>query len=228
LLKTLLEIPAGDSGNRRQERQMSHESHDNQVNQRNQAGASLIDVLIALTVIGILISVATVRIAAARDGLRLTNSAQILSAYMEKARLAAIRCHCSTTIQITSTGSYDVTGPLKSATVETITYPLEPTVTFQGLTLPLTITFDWRGRADQDYHLTLSNAQGSKTVDLSGGGDIKLNSTADYTYTPTIQAVMPTDLSDGAADSYVSHFANNNSNSNATVANPKNHKKPKK
>jgi len=39
---------------------------------------------------------------------------------------------------------------------------------------------------------------------------------------------MPTDLSDGATDSYVTHFANNNSNTAVVVVNPKNHKKPKK
>ncbi len=207
---------------------MSNENYHYQIKRNNEAGSSVIDMLVVLTVIGIVLSVAVVRIAVARDGLRLTNSAQVLSAYLEKARLAAIRCHCSTTVQISSTGSYMVTAPLKSATVETINYPLEPTVTFQGLTLPLTITFDWRGRADQDYHLTLSNTQGSKTVDLSGGGDIKLDSSADYTYAPTIQAIMPTDLSDGATDSYVTHFANNNSNTAVVVLNPKNHKKPKK
>src|SRR5438552_3457741 len=206
---------------------MSCENYDCQIKRKSEAGNSLIDVLIVITVLAIVLSFAMVKIAAARDGLRLTNSAQVLSAYLEKARLAAIRCHCSTTIQISSTGSYSVTGPLKSATVETINYPLEPTVTFQGLTLPLTITFDWRGRVDQDYHLTLSNAQGSRPVDLSGGGDIKLDSVVDYTYAPTIQANMPTDLSDGATDSYVTHFANNNTNT-AVVVNPKNHKKPKK
>ena len=204
---------------------MSHENHDSEIKRRSEAGHSLIDMLIALTILGILVSFAVPRIAATRDALRLSNSAQIMSAYLEKARLAAVRCHCSTTVQISSTGSYTITAPLKSATVETINYPLEPTVTFQGLTPPLTITFDWRGRADQDYHLVLGNSQGTKTVDLSGGGSIKINSTADYTFAPTIQANVPTELSD---DSYVTHFANNNSNSNAAPVNPKNHKKPKK
>ena len=206
---------------------MSGENYNYKIRRDGEAGNSIIDLVAVLTVIGIVTSFAAIRIAAGRDGLRLSNSAQVLSAYMEKARLAAIRCHCSTTMQITTTGSYSVTGPLRSATVETMNYPLEPTVAFQGLTLPLTITFDWRGRADQDYHLTLSNAQGSRTVDLSGGGDIKLDSTADYTYAPTIQANMPTDLSDGSADSYITHFANNNANA-PIVVNPKNHKKPKK
>src|SRR5206468_3249230 len=118
---------------------MSCENYDCQIKRKSEAGNSLIDVLIVITVLAIVLSFAMVKIAAARDGLRLTNSAQVLSAYLEKARLAAIRCHCS----------------------------------------------------------------------------------------PTIQANMPTDLSDGATDSYVTHFANNNTNT-AVVVNPKNHKKPKK
>lgn len=205
-------------------------NRDNQYFQnrtKSEAGASLIDLMIALTVIGIVVSLAVVRITAARDAVRLSNSAQIMTGYLEKARLAAIRCHCSTTVQISSTAGYSITGPLKSATVETINYPLEPTVTFQGLTLPMTITFDWRGRADQDYHLTMANSQGTKRVDLSGGGGIKINSSADFSYAPTIQANVPTDLTQ---DSYLTHTVNSNSNTNTApvVVNPKNHKKPKK
>ena len=205
---------------------MSGEKNSYQVRRKREAGASLIDMLIVVAVISVVASSAMIQIAPARDGFRLANSAQILSAYLEKARLAAIRCHCSTTVEISSTGNYTITAPLKSATIETINLPLEPNVTFQGLTLPLTITFDWRGRADQDYHLTLSNTRGTRKVDLSGGGDIKLDSSADYAFAPTIQAVMPTDLSDGTADSYVTKFANNNTP--VVIANPKNHKKPKK
>jgi type II secretory pathway pseudopilin PulG len=225
IAEAILRIPPGNP-DPSPGKKMSYENYDYEIKRRSEAGHSLIDLLIALTILGIVVSAAVGGIAAARDAIRLSNSAQIMSAYLEKARLAAIRCHCSTTVQISSTGSYTITAPLKNATVETINYPLEPTVTFQGLTLPLTITFDWRGRADQDYHLTLSNPQGTKTVDLSGGGSIKINSTADYSHAPTIQANVPTELSD---DSYVTHFADNNSNSNtAPVVNPKNHKKPKK
>jgi Tfp pilus assembly protein FimT len=201
--------------------------NEHKAKRKREAGASVIDLLIVLTIIGIVTSFAVVNITAARAAMRLSTSAQVLSAHLEKARLAAIRCHCSTTVQISSTGNYTISAPLKNATNETITVPLEPNVTFQGLTLPLTITFDWRGRPDQDYHLTMSNTQGSRKVDLSGGGDIKVDSTANYTYAPTIQANMPTDLSDAAADSYVTSYANNNSNT-PVVVNPKNHKKPKK
>ena len=185
--------------------------------------------MITVVVIGIVTSFAVVGIVSARDNLRLSNSSRVLSSYLEKTRLAAIRCHCSTTVQISSTGSYSVTGPLRSPTSETMTIPLDPNVNFQGLTLPLTMTFDWRGRADNDYHLTISNSQGTKTVDLSGGGDIRVNSTSSYTYAPPIQATLPTNLSDATADSYVTSYANNNSNTPAPPpANPKNHKKPKK
>ncbi len=183
--------------------------------------------LITLVVIAIVTSFAVVGIVSARNNLRLSNSSRVLSSYLEKTRLAAIRCHCSTTVQISSTGSYSITGPLRSPTSETLTIPLDPDVTFQGLTLPLTITLDWRGRADNDYHLAIANSQGTRTVDLSGGGDIRVNSTASYTSAPTIQANLPTNLSDAAADSYVTTYANNNTNT-TPPANPKNHKKPKK
>lgn len=199
------------------------------INLHDESGKSIVDLLITVVVIAIVTSFAVVGIVSARNNLRLSNSSRVLSTYLEKTRLAAIRCHCSTTVQITSTGSYSVTGPLRSPTSETMTIPLDPDVTFQGLTLPLTITFDWRGRADNDYHLAISNSQGTRTVDLSGGGDIRVNSTASYTYAPTIQANLPTNLSDATADSYVTSYANNNSNTPATPpANPKNHKKPKK
>jgi type II secretory pathway pseudopilin PulG len=197
----------------------------NRINFRDESGKGIIDLMITVVVIAIVTSFAVVGIVSARDNMRLSNSAGVLSSYLEKTRLAAIRCHCSTTVQISSTGSYSVTGPLRSPTSETMTIPLNPNVTFQGLTLPLTITFDWRGRADNDYHLAISNSQGTRTVDLSGGGDIRVNSTATYTYTPTIQANLPTNLSDGAADSYVTSYANNNT---TPPPNPKNHKKPKK
>lgn len=208
------------------------------INFRDESGKGIVDLLITLVVIAIITSVAVVGIVSARDNMRLSNSAGVLSAYMEKTRLAAIRCHCSTTLQISSVQSYSATGPLRSPNSETMTIPLDSGVTFQGLTLPVTITFDWRGRADNDYHLTLINSRGSRTVDISGGGDIKINSTADYSYISPIQANLPTNLSDAATDSYVTNYANNNSNSNSNSntntststkkTNLKNHHNPKK
>jgi Tfp pilus assembly protein FimT len=209
---------------------MNKRNFSRRVRDKRQAGVTILDALITLAVIGVVTSFAVVGINSARNNMNLSNSAQILSAYMEKARLAAIRCHCPTTLQIGSTGTFAVTAPLKSATSETLTLPLASGVTFQGVTIPTTITFDWRGRPDNDYHLTLTNQVNTKRVDLSGGGDVRLDSESNYTYAPTIQANMPTNLSDGAADSYVTAFANNNSNNsnNSNVTNPKNHKKPKK
>src|ERR1043166_2727561 len=191
---------------------------------RSEAGAAVIDMMIAATIMAIVVSFAVVNLTAAREGMRLATSAQTLRAYLDKVRLAAIRCHCSTTVTISNTSGYTMTAPLKSAASETVTFPLQPNVTFQGLTLPTTITFDWRGRSDNDYHLTLSNSSGSKTVDLSGGGDVKVNSTANYTYAPALNAAVPIDLSDAATDSYVTSFANNNTNS-TVIKNCKNHKK---
>ena len=199
---------------------------------KRQAGFSALDTLITVAVVAVVTSFAIVRISAAQENMRLARSAQVLSGYIEKARLAAIRCHCNTTLQVSGSGTYTVTGPLRSPTSEAQALPLDQNISFQNYSTPTTITFDWRGRPDNDYHLTLANSRGAtRNVDLSGGGDIKIDGTANYTYAPTVQAIMPTDLSDAAADSYVTGYANNNSNSNTNVTpppNPKNHKKPKK
>lgn len=195
---------------------------------RREAGVGTLDVLITVAVIAVVTSFAVIRISAAQDWLRLARSAQVLSSYIEKARLSAIRCHCNTTLQLSSSGAYTVSGPIRSATTETLSLPLDQDVTFQNFTAPVTITFDWRGRPDADYHLTLTNSRGTRRVDLSGGGDVKIDGTADYSYAPAIQASMPNDLTDASADSYITGFANNNSNTNTAVVNPKNHKKPKK
>ena len=189
---------------------------DSQTKRKHEAGAGVIDLMIVATIIAIVVSFAAVNLRAAREAMRLTTSSQVLGAFLDKARLAAVRCHCSTTVTISSTTGYRVTGPLKSATSEIVDFPLQPNVAFQGLTLPVTITFDWRGRPDNDYHLTLANSTGTRTVDLSGGGDIKLNSNADYTYAPNLNATVPTNLDDAATDSYVTSFANNNVN-NAVI-----------
>src|SRR6266498_4881415 len=141
-------------------------TQSNRINFRHESGKGIIDLMITVVVIAVVTSFTVIGVVAARNNLRLSNSSRVLSSYLEKARLAAIRCHCSTTVQISSTGSYSVTGPLRSPTSETMTIPLDPDVTFQGLTLPLTITFDWRGRPDNDYHLAISNSQGTRTVDL--------------------------------------------------------------
>lgn len=183
--------------------------------------------MISLTIMAIVVNFAVINLSAAREGMRLSGSAQVLRAYLDKVRLAAIRCHCSTTITISNKNGYTVAAPLKGPATETVSFPLQPNVTFQGLTLPMTITFDWRGRADKDYHLTLGNSTGTRKVDLSGGGDVKVDSNANYTYAPQLQATLPTDLTDAATDSYITSFANNNTN-NTVIVNPKNHKKPKK
>jgi Tfp pilus assembly protein FimT len=205
---------------------MNFTSH--QVKRSRERGSTILEMIIVAAIVGIITGYAVMRVTFARDSLRLTNSAQILSGYLEKARLAAIRCHCSSTVQIVDAGNYSVTGNLKDSSSQTLSVPLERNVTFQ--TQPETITFDWRGRADNDYPIVLVNSQNATiTINVRGGGDIKINSTADSTITPTINATnLPTDL---AADSYVTNFVNTSTNGTPTptpTPNPKNHKKPKK
>jgi len=200
-----------------------------QLDRPSEAGFSLPELLIVLVMIIMFTCFVGLRITWAQQSLRLTNSAQILSSYVERARLAAIRCHCTSTLQIINGNGYALTGYLNGASVETLSRSLEKDVQFG--TVAQTITFDWRGRTDKNYPVVLQTSRENLTVTIAGGGDTTISSNADYTYKPTINAALPTDLTDLAADSYLTSIAPSNSNSSTPVApppNPKNHKKPKK
>src|ERR1044072_7941802 len=127
-------VGAGSATGRHEPDNMRRFCSVNIAERNRQQGASLIDLMIATTVLAIIVSLAVVNISAAREGMRLSSSAQIRRAYLDKARLSAIRCHCPTTVTISSTGGYTVSAPLKSATTETVNFPLEPNVNLQGLT----------------------------------------------------------------------------------------------
>jgi hypothetical protein len=188
----------------------------------------MIEALIVATMVGILCCYAGLRIVWAQENLRLTNSAQILSGYVEKARLAAIRCHCTSSVQILNGTSYIVTGYLRGPSLETLSIPLESNIVFS--TTPQTITFDWRGRTNKNYPIVLRNSRKAITVNVAGGGDIAIDSNADYEYKPIVQATLPTDLTDLAADSYVTstNTSGGTNTPSAPPVNPKNHKRPKK
>jgi prepilin-type N-terminal cleavage/methylation domain-containing protein len=195
---------------------------------RREAGFSMIEVMLVATMIGVLSCYAGLRIAWAQDNLRLTNSAQILSGYVEKSRLAAIRCHCTSSLQIINNANYTVTGYLRGPSLETLSIPLESNIVFTSN--QQTITFDWRGRTNNNYPIIIRNSRRSVTVNVAGGGDVTINSNADYSFKPNIEAALPTDLTDLAADSYVtsSNTSGGSTPSSTPPPNPKNHKKPKK
>ncbi|MGI8654182.1 MAG: pilus assembly FimT family protein [Pyrinomonadaceae bacterium] len=122
-------------------------------------GFSVLELILVLTVIGIVSSFAYVRLAAAREVMRVTNSSREFTNFVQKARLDSIRRHATTaankaTVVINNATTYTVTGDFDGNGVTDSLRQLQQGVTFSAIasdgsavTLPITITFDWRGRA---------------------------------------------------------------------------------
>jgi type II secretory pathway pseudopilin PulG len=193
---------------------------------KGEEGRTLIEITIVASLIAVGTTLAAINIAPSQNAMRLRNSALVLTRYLEKARAAAIRCHCPATLQIVDGSNYKVSGVLSASGVnETRTVPLEPNITFG--TNPMTITYNWRGRADTTVDILLSSPAETTKVNVSGGGDVSIDTPFDSTYTPPVNGVNLTN--DITSDSIVStqKFTGPNS-SNGHQIKPPNHKAPKK
>lgn len=167
---------------------------------QHQRGFTLLQVLITLTIIGIISTFAFMAVARSRESVRLAGSNRELAAYLEKARADAVRRHGTASVQIlnvTPRTTYQVTMDFDgNGTTEQRVVTLQQGVQFAStLTLPLTVTFDWRGRtAVAVTYITMSNYTGTASVRVDAGGDISVNTI--YT-TPTggVTTSLPTTLS---------------------------------
>lgn len=118
-------------------------------------GVSIVEVLIVVVMISIVTAFAVIKIAGAQRAMRLNNSAREFVSWIEKARLDSIRRHAMSSgemarVTIASANSYTVTidqdGDGTLDPPRTITIPASHGTTFAGVTVPLTIRFNWRGR----------------------------------------------------------------------------------
>src|ERR1041385_68466 len=113
---------------------------------RDERGFTILQTLIALAVMGVICGFAVIGLASAKASLRLQNSVRQLSAYLEKARLDAIRRHGASSLVFSDTGTYVVTMDFDgSGTVSTRTIPFEQGVSVISTPLP-SVNFNWRGR----------------------------------------------------------------------------------
>src|SRR5690242_7034853 len=111
---------------------------------RDASGFTLIQITITIALIPVLSTFAIVGLSSARASLRLQNSVRQLSAYLEKARLDAIRRHSTSSVVFTDTSTYVVTMDFDgSGTVSTRTLPFENDVSIISTPLP-SVTFNWR------------------------------------------------------------------------------------
>ena len=162
-------------------------------------GFSLLQVLVALAVISVMVSLSVLGLRSARAGVRLQSSARAFAQNVEKARLDAIRRRATTHVEFTGASTYEITMDFtgSGAGTQTRSFTLDPNVVLatdaNGAAISASTTsypwadFDWRGRAGQcSMVFNMTNERGdSLVVQVAGSGDITVNKTA-ITGIPTI------------------------------------------
>jgi Tfp pilus assembly protein FimT len=186
------------------------------------AGVSLVEILLVMTLVGIVTSFALVSFRRSNRSFNVSGSSRTLSAYFEKARLDAIRRHAdpgvAPSIVLNSTSSYTVnidfngTGTPTTRTISlpqgtTLSYRLPPaTSSVDPSTTPITITYDWRGRASSNVVITLADSTSGVTpssLAVGIAGDISPDSTV------TGPVVTPTPITTIGTTSGAKNMAGN-------------------
>jgi Tfp pilus assembly protein FimT len=173
----------------------------------SEAGISVTELLVVIVVIGVVSSFALANFLTAGKSAKLSGATRTLSTYLEKARVDSVRRHGGASVNFNSATSYTVnidfgTG---TATARTITLPpgtslqysLPPAATsIDPATTPLTITYDWRGRAGSKALITVTDSTtgvGSSTVSIGAVGDVSADTTVSGPVsTPTPQTTVST------------------------------------
>jgi len=147
----------------------------------DEKGTTLLQVAIVVAVIGIVSAFAIISFSSTRANLRLQNSTRQLAAYIEKARLDAIRRHDSSSVVFTNENTYNVTMDFSGGgTVTTRTFQFEDGVSVFSTPLP-NLTFNWRGRISRcTLTFAVKNSRGEQSyLDVSDAGDVTVNNDAD-------------------------------------------------
>lgn len=171
-------------------------------------GFSLPELLIVIAIVGIVSSFAVLSFQKSNKGFKLAGATRTLSTYLEKARVDSVRLRGGASIDINSTTGYTVNidfGGTGTPIARTITLPegtslrytLPPAATsIDPSTTPITITYDWRGRAGTTVLLTLTDSTagvGSSTVVVGPAGDVSTDTTVTGPVTvPTPQTTVST------------------------------------
>jgi len=185
--------------------QMSKAKTQAQTKRQLQHGFSLVEILITVAVLAIVLMFGFIGIVRARATMRLAGAAREYAAYIEKARVHSIRRHADSPSQAASVAinvdrtSYTVTLDFDgNGTMETRIIPLPEGVSFRT---EETIAFDWRGRtwstvggvttSDAQVSITLSNSSNSVLVDVTGSGDVTIDSRVFDDSVPNVNLNVP-------------------------------------
>jgi len=181
-------------------------------NTRTDGGFSVIELVITAAVITVITGVGVMGVTRARANVRLAGAAREYAAYIEKARVFSIRSHAdnaderaSITISDDKT-SYTVTMDLDGdGDLDTKTIALPDGVEFDTVE---TIAFDWRGRtwntfgafteSNAQVSITLKDSYEKMTIDVTGSGDVTINSGVFDDEVPNVSLKVGDLASDGA------------------------------
>ncbi len=154
---------------------------------RHEGGFSLLQLMVTVAVMITIGAFAFMGISSARANMRLAGSARQFAAYVEKARIDAVRRHVSsaspTRIEFPDKNTYRVTMDFDgSGITATRDFKFKEGVTLLS-NAPPPITFDWRGRmaaCTASFSLVSSQSGTSPVnVDVTASGDVTVDSDID-------------------------------------------------
>ncbi len=152
----------------------------------------MLELLVVMALITIISALALTSFQRSSRSFNLSGATRNLSAYLEKARTDSVRRHGGASVDLNSTSSYTInidfsrTGVSTSRTVNlpagtSLSYSLPPaTASTDPFVTPITITYDWHGRATSTVLLTLTDSTtgiGSSTVVVGPAGDLSTDTT---------------------------------------------------
>lgn len=165
-------------------------SKANKQTPRTGRGFSTVELLITATILTIVTGVGLMGITRAKASIRLSGAAREYASYIEKARVYSIRSHADNADERANVAinndkaSYNVSMDLDGdGDLDTRTITLPSGITFETVE---TIAFDWRGRtwntvganteSNAQVSITLKYGSDSVSVDVTGSGDITIDS----------------------------------------------------
>ncbi len=167
-------------------------SQINKAKLHNSAGASVVELLIVVALVGLVSTMALINFQTSNRSITVAGATRTLSNYLEKARVDAVRRHGGANININSATSYTVNLDFEGdgfATARTINLPpgttlayrLPPaTASINPTTTPVLITYDWRGRTGSTVALTVTSSIAGVTPSsmvVGPAGDISSDTT---------------------------------------------------
>lgn len=168
-----------------------------------EAGFTVVDLLIVISIVGIVTSFALTTTVRARIHLTRTNETRKFASYLEKCRLDSIRRRATTAAQmaqitIINSSSYSVTMDADGdSTIDSreVSLPVDSALTFNG-PFPRTVYFNWRGRTvDAAGNVTvpgsvsIRNSYGTNTINITGAGQPSIDTT--ITAAPVADSLPP-------------------------------------